>query len=214
MFSIVIHSLNVTSLGVPSAPLNVVYHVSYGIAEYSVRVQWQTPSDDGGVGISNYTLTLASDALTIMKTTINTAENIHDLNYNTSYSIAVAARNCVGSSTFTSLDMMQGEDVLLYCVTESITIISSNLPSPSPLQLAAVVHLLQSMAVLRSTGVQRRGHRSSSTVTRATLPVSGTHHNASSQHGPQTLNYSTVHLTCLVHKEIRMSIMNSDMMIV
>ena len=158
MFSIVIHSLNVTPLGVPSAPLNVVYHVSYGIAEYSVRVQWQTPSDDGGVGISNYTLTVTSDALMIMKITINTAENIHDLNYNTRYSIAVAARNCVGTSTFTSLDMMQGEDLLLYCVTESITIIFSNLPSPSPLQLAALVHLLLSMAVLRSTGVQRRGH--------------------------------------------------------
>ena len=151
VYYIVIRSLNVTSLGVPSAPLNVVSHVSCGIAEYSVRVQWQTPSDDGGVGISNYTLTLTSDVLMIMKTTINTAENIHDLNYNTNYSVAVAARNCVGSSTFTSLDMMQGEDVLLYCVTESITIIFSNLPSPPSLQLAAVVHLLQSMAVLRST---------------------------------------------------------------
>ena len=96
-----------------------------------MRVQWQTPSDNGGVGISNYTLTITSDAFMIMKTTINTAENIHDLNYNTSYSIAVAARNCVGTSTFTSLDIIQGEDVLLYCVTESIAIIFSCLPSPS-----------------------------------------------------------------------------------
>ena len=35
-------------------------------------------------------------------------------------------------------------------------------------------------------------------MTRATFPVSGTHHNAPTQHGPQTLNYSTVHRSLMV----------------
>ena len=59
-------------------------------------------------------------------------------------------------------------------------------------QLAVVDHLLQSMVVLRSTGVQRRGQRSSSTVMKATLLMSGTHHNVRTQNGLQTHSFSTV----------------------
>ena len=86
---------------IPSHPLFFPTHSieSYGIAEYSVRVQWQTPSDDGGVGISNYTLTLTSDGgeLIRMETT-NVTERVLSLNYTTTYSLYVRAHNCVGSS--------------------------------------------------------------------------------------------------------------------
>ena len=104
---------NITFPDVPSPPQSIMFHVSYGIAEYSVRVQWQTPSDDGGVGISNYTLTLSSTlssdggALTIMETS-NTEENFHHLNYTTNYSIAVTANNCIGNSYSKSLDILEG----------------------------------------------------------------------------------------------------------
>ena len=88
----------------PSSPKNITYvTVIHGIAEYSVRVQWQTPSDDGGVGISNYTLTLTSDGggLIRMETT-NVTERVLSLNYTTTYSLYVRAHNCVGSSNSSS----------------------------------------------------------------------------------------------------------------
>ena len=76
-----------------------MFNVSYGIAEYSMRVQWQTPSDDGGVGISNYTLTLTSDGGELIKMeTTNVTERELSLNYTTTYSLHVRAHNCVGSS--------------------------------------------------------------------------------------------------------------------
>ena len=108
-----------------------MFQVSHGIAEYSVRVQWQTPSDDGGVGISNYTLTLTSDggALKIIDTS-NTAENFHHLNYTTNYSIAVTANNCVGNSYSTFLDILEGSFNLFQpCIL--CTLLPNFSPSPS-----------------------------------------------------------------------------------
>ena len=163
-----------------------------------MRVQWQTPSDDGGVGISNYTLTLTSDGGESRTKTTNMTERVLLFNYTTTYSVSVRASNCAGSSNPSSpIHVSQGYYYLQSTIY--VIIMDSSFHSPFLSQLAAVVHLFQSMAVLRSTGVQRRGHRSSSTVTRATLPGSGTHHNASTQHGPQTLNYSTVHLSLMVN---------------
>ena len=163
-----------------------------------MRVQWQTPSD-GGMGISNYTLTLTSQEETLASVSSEgdlarserTVSNpkILFLNYTTNYSVVVTANNCVGNSSSSILVLSQGQCYILFIIIASNFAAFVIFYSPFLSQPAAVVHLFQSMAVLRSTGVQRREHRSSSTVTRATLPVSATHHNAPTQHGPQTLNH-------------------------
>ena len=85
-----------------------------------MRVQWQTPSDDGGVGISNYTLTLTSDGGELIRMdTSNTTENFYHLNYTTNYSIAVTANNCIRNSYSTSLDILEGVLSLLQPCTLS-----------------------------------------------------------------------------------------------
>ena len=74
-----------------------------------MRVQWQTPSDDGGVGISNCTLTLSSDGGELMTMdTSNTAENFYRLNYTTNYSMAVTVNSSIGNSYSTSVDILEG----------------------------------------------------------------------------------------------------------
>ena len=77
-----------------------------------MRVQWQTPSDDGGVGISNYTLTLTSvssegDLARSERTVFN--PKILFLNYTTNYSVVVTANNCVGNSSSSILVLSQGQ---------------------------------------------------------------------------------------------------------
>ena len=49
---------------VPLPPLLTYSNVSYNIGGYSVRVQWQTPSDDDGA-VDNYTLILYRDEIII-----------------------------------------------------------------------------------------------------------------------------------------------------
>ena len=72
-----------------------------------MRVQWQTPSDDGGVGISNYTLTLTSDDDTIEEGTVS-LNYMLSLNYSTNYTVVILANNCFGSSHSTALVIIQG----------------------------------------------------------------------------------------------------------
>ena len=76
----------------PLPPLRTYSNVSYDIGEYSVRVQWQTPSDDLGV-VDNYTLTLYRDETVIGISLLNTttAEHYVSLNYSTTYTIGVHA---------------------------------------------------------------------------------------------------------------------------
>lgn len=82
----------------------------YGIAEYSVRVQWQSPSDDGGVGIDYYTLTIFSEGIKLATiTTVSKVEDIYPLNYSTNYSVIVTASNCAGFGSSSS------SGVLLEC---------------------------------------------------------------------------------------------------
>ena len=123
-----------------------------------MRVQWQNPSDDGGVGISNYTLTITSDGRESRTETTNVTERVLLFNYTTTYSVSVRASNCAGSSTPSSpIHVSQGYHYLQSTIYDVITM-ESSFHSPFLSQLAVVVHLLQSMAVLRSTGVQRREH--------------------------------------------------------
>ena len=82
----------------PSSPLFHSINVSYGIAEFSVRLQWLYPSDDGGATIDNYTFKLyQNDALIEILNTSILEYYVVDLNYTTNYSVSISAMNCAGA---------------------------------------------------------------------------------------------------------------------
>ena len=97
---------------VPLPPLLTYSSVSYGIGEYSVRVQWQTPSDDDGA-VDNYTLTLYHDEIIFEMSLLNakTVEHYVSLNYSTNYTFAVYTSNCIGSGNSTYIYIVKGEEV-------------------------------------------------------------------------------------------------------
>ena len=94
----------------PSYLQNVTYNItSYSVNEYSVRVQWKAPSDDGGVGISNYTITITTEGKTnvIFEITNGTLQVV-SLQYNEGYIFEVAASNCNGKGQHTSCSIRAG----------------------------------------------------------------------------------------------------------
>ena len=102
------------NLGSPSPPLNVMSVMVYGVSEYSLRVQWKPPKDDGGVPIDNYTLSLYSDHSILSQTaTTDSLELTLTLNYSTNYSIIITASNCAGSSSL-SFTTAEGETNTFY----------------------------------------------------------------------------------------------------
>ena len=84
------HSLSV----IPSSLLPADLNVSYGIGEYSVRLQWQLSSDED---VDNYTLTLynSEQIIEILHTIIRSIEL--NLTYAISYSVEVYGRYCAGT---------------------------------------------------------------------------------------------------------------------
>ena len=81
----------------------------YGISQYSLVVGWESPRDDGGVEIDNYTLSLHQEDQTVVQTTTESLELPLSLDYSTVYSIIITANNCAGSSYPVSLTSMEGE---------------------------------------------------------------------------------------------------------
>ena len=74
-----------------------------------MRVQWQTPSDDGGVGISNYTLTLTSQEETLLHKGIDIEyQNLFSLLYNREYLILLSSNNCMGESDVATASISYG----------------------------------------------------------------------------------------------------------
>ena len=96
----------------PLSPLLTYYNVSYGIAEFSVRVQWQTPSDDDRA-VDNYTLTLYRDEIIIEMSLLNanTVQHFSLLNYSTNYTFGVHGSNCIGSGNSTHIYIFKGEEI-------------------------------------------------------------------------------------------------------
>ena len=76
---------------VPISLLHIFSNVSYGIGEYSVRLQWQSSSDED---IDNYTLTLYNSEQTV-HTNIRSIEL--NLTYAIIYSVEIYGRNCAGT---------------------------------------------------------------------------------------------------------------------
>ncbi|CAI8025872.1 hypothetical protein GBAR_LOCUS14918, partial [Geodia barretti] len=93
--------------GFPSPPWNLTSSVVYGISRYSLVVGWESPRDDGGVEIDNYTLSLHQEDQTVVQTTTESLELRLSLDYSTVYSIIITANNCAGTSYPVSLTSVQ-----------------------------------------------------------------------------------------------------------
>ena len=102
------HVIFSNTIGPPSPPFNLSSLVSYGISEYLVKVQWQTPSVDGGVGVDIYIFTVSGDNYLLNLNLTNTVIYSLQFNYSTNYSIVVTARNCAGFSKSISLNVLEG----------------------------------------------------------------------------------------------------------
>ena len=93
-------------------PLLLTYsNATYGIANYSVKVQWEMPNDAGGMRVDNFTVILHRDKMIIEMTILNanTVEHVLSLNYSTNYTLGVYASNCIGSGNSTFIHFFQGE---------------------------------------------------------------------------------------------------------
>ncbi|CAI8023424.1 hypothetical protein GBAR_LOCUS13695, partial [Geodia barretti] len=80
-----------------SPPWNLTSSVVYGISQFSLVVGWESPRDDGGVEIDNYTPSLYQEDQTVVQTTTESLELPLSLDYSTVYSIIITANNCAGS---------------------------------------------------------------------------------------------------------------------
>ena len=95
----------------PLPPLLNYSSVIYSIGEYSVRVQWQTPSDDL-VTADNYTLTLYRDEIIFEMLLVKSSTEKHGLflSYSVNYSVGVHGSNCIGTGNSSSFNIFKGED--------------------------------------------------------------------------------------------------------
>ena len=149
----------------------VVTSVVYGIAEYTLELQFETQSDGLVVVALNYSNHLLSNF-----TTTNSSIKLQNLIYNGEYLLYATASNCCNEKNTTTLEINEGKRFIVRKIVFLKTL----------KQLVAELHHLQSMVVLRSTAVQRREQRSSSTVMMDTLLMRRCHHNVSTHHGPLT----------------------------
>ena len=101
----------------PSSPLIHGINVSYGIAVFSVRLQWQYPSDDGGAIIDNYTFKLYQNyALIEILNTSLLEYYVVGLNYTTNYSVNISAMNCAGAGNPIMQHIFEGKKDILYII--------------------------------------------------------------------------------------------------
>ena len=98
------------SVDLPSYPQNVTYNItSYSVDEYSVRVQWEAPIDDGGVGVSSYTITMTTEGIVNASVEMtNATSQVASLQYNKSYMFEIAATNCNGAGQYASFNISAG----------------------------------------------------------------------------------------------------------
>ena len=66
------------SVDLPSYPQNVTYNItSYSVDVFSVRVQWEAPSDDGGVDVSSYIISITTEG--IVAASVEVVNGTHNL---------------------------------------------------------------------------------------------------------------------------------------
>ena len=82
------------------------FNVSYGIGEYSVRLQWQLSSDED---VDNYTLTLYNSEQ-VMQTVHTSICSIElNLTYAINYSVEIHGRNCAGTGNASVWYVFEGK---------------------------------------------------------------------------------------------------------
>ena len=97
---------------IPSSPLLAGLNVSYGIGEYSVRLQWQLSSDED---VDNYTLTLYNSEQ-VMHTVHTNIRSIElNLTYAINYSVEIYGRNCAGSGNTSVWYVYEGIYIYACC---------------------------------------------------------------------------------------------------
>ena len=92
----------------PSPPQQPSYSVSqYRLNDFTVPVQWESPTSDGGVDIDNYTLTgAASTTLTLLSN--GPLMVILTLSYNEMHMVSITASSCAGESNASVVTIHEG----------------------------------------------------------------------------------------------------------
>ena len=89
-------------LSPPGFPFPALFQTpSYSVQEHdrdnvTIRVLWQSPQDDGGASVVNYTITV-SPGLILLTTTATSA--MVTLPYNVMHTVSIVVTNCNGSSS-------------------------------------------------------------------------------------------------------------------
>ena len=78
-------------------------------------MQWESPANDGGVGIDNYTLTGAGSAtLTVLSN--GPLTTTLTLLYNEMHMVSITASNCAGESTASVVTIHEGVRLIINTV--------------------------------------------------------------------------------------------------
>ena len=87
----------------PSEPLYPFYTTtSHDTSSFSILLEWTRPQSDGGLGITNYTITLR--VAYSVHTYVETSNKLHlTLLYNLIYAVEIVAANCAGYGRFNYL---------------------------------------------------------------------------------------------------------------
>ena len=89
-------------LSPPGLPSPALFQTpSYSVQEYdrdnvTIRVLWQSPHDDGGAPVVNYTITVSPGLVPLTTTATNAMVT---LPYNVMHTVSIVVTNCNGSSS-------------------------------------------------------------------------------------------------------------------
>ena len=96
----------------PSTPQSLATtDTVYGINDFTVTVQWESPASDGGVGIDSYTLTGAGITVPLTVLSNEPLMATLTLSYNELHMVSVTASNCAGESTATVVTIHEGKSI-------------------------------------------------------------------------------------------------------
>ena len=107
--------------GIPSPPLGFRHTVeSSSPDDVVVSVEWDSPSNNGGADIDNYTVTISPEAQ-LSDTVVSTTTVTATVSYNVTYMVDVVATNCAGNSAHPTYSFNVCEyvyrSVFYYCST-------------------------------------------------------------------------------------------------
>ena len=96
----------------PPPPQNLTHTIdSYGISNYSVRIQWEAPSH---VEVSNYTIIAKNEIVAKYQTNEHTITLSFLYNYKNE--VSISAETCNGISENASISFTEGEVVIILVV--------------------------------------------------------------------------------------------------